>query len=70
MKMMPIEGLSKQKTIALITAVGVGIGGLIALLTYVNTRKHRELQRKNAELENEIKKLQLVKLKSDVNGND
>lgn len=55
--------MSKEKNIAIITAISVGVGGLIALLTYVTTRKHREFQNKNSELENEIKKLQLEKLK-------
>jgi flagellar biosynthesis/type III secretory pathway M-ring protein FliF/YscJ len=57
--------LSKEQKFALISAVAVGVGSLIALLTYLKSRKHRELQTKNAELENEIKKLQLMKLKTD-----
>jgi len=65
-----IGGLNKQQTFALITAIGVGIGGLIALLEYVNTKKHRELTQKNAELENQIKQLQLLKLTSDLDGVD
>lgn len=67
---MMMGGLNKQQTIGLITAIGVGIGGIIALLEYVNTKKHRELQQKNAELENQIKQLQLLKLSSDLNGLD
>jgi DNA-binding transcriptional MerR regulator len=61
-------GLNKQQTIGLITALGVGIAGIIALLEYVNTKKHRQLQQKNAELENQIKQLQLIKLTSDLDG--
>jgi len=38
------------------------------LLEYVNTKKHRELTQKNAELENQIKQLQLLKLTSDLDG--
>ena len=61
-------GLSKQQTFGLISAIGIATAGLIALLTYVNTKKHREFQQKNAALENQIKQLQLLKLSSDLNG--
>jgi hypothetical protein len=60
--------LNKQQTIALITSVGVLLAGTIAVIEYMNTRRHRELQRKNAELENKIKQLQLIKLTSEVDG--
>ena len=61
--------LNKQQTIALITSVGVLLAGTIAVIEYMNTRKHRDLQRKNAELENKIKQLQLIKLSSEMDGN-
>ena len=64
--MMP--NLSKAQTITLVASVGVFLAGVIAVIEYVNTRKHREMQRKNAELENQIKQLTLMKLKNDVNG--
>jgi hypothetical protein len=35
---------------------------------YFNKKKHREIQQKNAELENLLKQLQLKKLASEVNG--
>ena len=60
--------LNKQQTIALITSVGVLLAGTIAVVEYMNTRRHRELQRKNAELENKIKQLQLIKLTSEIDG--
>ena len=63
-----IAGLSKSQTVALVTAVGVGLAGLIAVLEYFNSRKHKEILRKNAELENQIKQLQLLKLSSDLDG--
>ena len=63
-----MENLSKNQTITLIATVGVALGGFIALLEYVNSRKHKEIERKNAELENQIKQLQLLKLSSDLEG--
>ena len=61
-------GMTKQQTYNLISAIGIATAGLIALLTYVNTKKHRELEQKNAALENQIKQLQLLKLSTDLNG--
>ena len=58
--------LNKGQTIALITSVGVLLAGTIAVVEFLNTRRHRDLQRKNAELENRIKQLQLVKLTNEV----
>lgn len=60
--------LSKGQTITLVASVGVFLAGVITLIEYVNTRKHREIQKKNAELENQIKQLTLQKLKSDIDG--
>jgi hypothetical protein len=50
------------------TSIGVLLAGTIAVVEYLNTKKHRQMQQKNAELENKIKQLQLVKLSSEVNG--
>jgi len=58
--------LNKAQTIALITSIGVLLAGTIAVIEFLNTRRHRELQRKNGELENRIKQLQLVKLTSEL----
>ena len=69
MKVTIMPNLSKAQTITLVASVGVFLAGVIAVIEYVNTRKHREMQRKNAELENQIKQLTLMKLKNDVNGN-
>jgi hypothetical protein len=68
MKVAIMGNLNKQQTIALITSVGVLLAGTIALVEFLNTRRHRELGRKNAELENQIKQLQLRKLSSEVGG--
>jgi hypothetical protein len=69
MKVAVMGSLNKGQTIALITSVGVLLAGTIAVLEYLNTSRHRELQRKNAELENRIKQIQLVKLTSELEGN-
>ena len=66
MRMGIVAKLSKSQTVAIVTAIGVGLAGIIAVLEYVNSRKHKEVQRKNAELENQIKQLQLLKLSSDL----
>lgn len=69
MKVAIVGSLNKGQTIALVTSIGVLLAGTIAVIEYLNTRRHRELQRKNAELENKIKQLQLLKLTSEVEGN-
>jgi hypothetical protein len=69
MKVAIMGSLNRNQTIALITSVGVFLAGTIAVIEYLNSRRHRELQRKNAELENKIKQLQLVKLASEMEGN-
>ena len=66
MKVALMGSLNKGQTIALITSVGVLLAGTIAVVEFLNTRRHRDLQRKNAELENRIKQLQLVKLTNEV----
>lgn len=70
MKIAVMGSLNRNQTIALITSLGVFLAGTIAVIEYLNTRRHRELQRKNAELENKIKQLQLVKLASELEGNN
>ena len=66
MKVAIMGNLNKGQTIALITSVGVLLAGTIAVVEFLNTRRHRELQRKNGELENRIKQLQLMKLTSEL----
>ena len=68
MKLPMMPHLSKAQTITLVASVGVFLAGVIAVVEYINTRKHREMQKKNAELENQIKQLTFQKLKNDVNG--
>jgi len=61
-----MKNLSNREIFALITAVGVLLASSIAVVTYLNNRKYRDLQGKNAELENKIKQLQLIKLTSEL----
>ena len=63
-----MKGLNREQTFALITAIGVGVGGLIALLEFLKNKKTKELQQKNAELENKIKQLEILKLSKDLDG--
>ncbi len=63
-----MKGLNKNEIFALITAIGVGVGGLIALLEFLKNKKTKELQQKNAELENKIKQLEILKLSKDLDG--
>lgn len=59
----------KEKDFLLIAGgVGALLGGLVALMTYVNMKQHREFLKRNAQLENEIKKLQLQQLREEMIG--
>lgn len=68
---MPIittNNISTKELISIVTGVGIALGGIVALLSYVNQKKHNELKKENSKLEHQIKKLQLMKLQNDVNG--
>lgn len=59
----------KEKDFLLIAGgVGALLGGMVALMTYVNMKQHREFLKRNAQLENEIKKLQLQQLREEMIG--
>jgi len=64
----PTSNLSSKELVSIITGVGIALAGIVALLTYINQKKHEEMKKENTKLEHEIKKLQLTKLKNDVNG--
>lgn len=53
----------QEKNIRSLFYLLAGLGGLVAMLGYVNERKHRVIQAENEELEKEIKTLQLKLLK-------
>ena len=63
------SNINSKELISIITGVGIALAGIVALLSYLNQKKHDELKKENAKLENEIKKLTLAKLKYDVTGN-
>ena len=62
------SNISRKELISIVTGVGIAMAGIVALLSYLNNKKHDEIKKENAKLENEIKKLQLAKLQYDVNG--
>jgi hypothetical protein len=57
-----------KNTVLLLGGIGALLGGLVALLTYVNMKEHREMVKKNAQLENELKKVDLALKRSQLNG--
>lgn len=57
-----------RNTIYLLGGIGALLGGLVAVLTYVNTKDHREMIKKNAQLENEIKQIDLAMKRTKLNG--
>ena len=64
--MLPLH--KKNETIfGILASAGVILAGVAALLTYIKTKEHRKLSKRNAELELEIKELTLLKLKNDKN---
>ena len=64
------SNISRKELISIMTGIGIAMAGIVALLSYLNQKKHDEIKKENAKLENEIKKLQLAKLQYDVNGGD
>jgi Tfp pilus assembly protein PilN len=56
----------KEKDFLLLAGgIGALLGGVVAILHYANTKQHRELQKRNAYLENQIKQLQLFQLQKE-----
>lgn len=49
----------EKETLFLLGGMGAVLTGLVALFTYINTKEHRKLQKANAELDQEIKLLEL-----------
>jgi Tfp pilus assembly protein PilN len=62
----------EKETLFLLGGIGAILTGLVAVLTYINTKEHRELQKKNAQLDGELKLLELELKKTQLkktNGN-
>lgn len=57
-----------KNTIIVLGGIGALLGGVVAVLSYINTREHREYQARNAKLENEIKMIELAMKKSQIDG--
>jgi hypothetical protein len=57
-----------RNTVVLLGGIGALLGGLVALLTYVNMKEHREMVKRNAKLENQIKEIDLALKRSQLNG--
>lgn len=49
----------EKETLFLLGGIGAVLTGVVALFTYLNTKEHRRLQKANAELDQEIKLLEL-----------
>jgi hypothetical protein len=62
---MPIKKEHKE-LITVIGGLGAIVVGLVAVLKYWNTREHRQLQKAQLEIDNEIKTLELEKRKSEL----
>jgi ABC-type arginine transport system ATPase subunit len=62
---MAFQKLEKD-TLFLLGGIGAILTGLIGVLTYVNTKEHRRLQKANAQLEMELNLLDLEIKKSQI----
>lgn len=65
-----MTGLIKKNdsVISILASLGVLTAGTVALITYLNKKEIVKLQKKNAELEQEIKQLEIIKLRHDLDG--
>jgi hypothetical protein len=53
----------QEKNIRALFYLLAGLGGLVAMMGYINERKHQAIKNTNEELEKEIKTIQLKLLK-------
>ena len=56
----------EKETLFLLGGIGAILTGLVAVLTYINTKEHRELQKANAQLDQELKMFELELKKSEL----
>jgi hypothetical protein len=66
---MPIKK-ANNNTFVVLGAIGALLTSLIAVLTYNSTKEHRELQKTNAKLDQELKLLELEQKKSQLKKNN
>jgi hypothetical protein len=62
---MSLQNIEKQ-SLFLLGGIGAILTGLVAVLTYINTKEHRELQKANAQLDKDLKLLELELKKSEL----
>jgi len=62
--MIPLR--KNESWLGILASAGVFLAGAVALISYFNQKEHRKIQKKNSELENEIKQLELMKLRNDL----
>jgi hypothetical protein len=55
-----------KDTLLLIGGIAGILTGLVAVLTYINTKEHRKLQKSNAQLDGELKLLELELKKTEL----
>jgi len=60
---MSVQNIEKH-SLLILGGIGAILTGLIAVLTYINTKEHRELQKANAKLDHELKLFDLELKKS------
>ena len=68
---MSLQNVEKQ-SLFLLGGIGAILTGFIAVLTYINTKEHRLLQKENARLDQELKLFELELKKNQLkraNGN-
>lgn len=63
--MNPLDLLQDKKINWLIAGIAI-LGSIVAVVAYIDQKKHNDLQKEVIELDKELKKLQLEKIK---NGN-
>lgn len=57
---------NEKNLIVLIGGIGALMTGIIAVVSYINMKDHREMVKANAKLDNDLKKLDLEFKKSEM----
>ena len=56
----------EKNKLLILAGIGTLFTGLIAVLTYVNMKDHRDMVKDNARLDNELKQLELEMKKAEI----